>query len=278
MASLRPFAVAGLFAMLAASPAWAQQSIEGRILRASDGSPVEDVSVRVVGEDLLVGTDSAGFFRFDLPEDRPGFGLEIEVIGFSTIKRTWMLPLERPLVIALEQDVVPLEGIDVEVDRPTGWTALPMEYKLEFRAKQIMGNNRSANLADLRDFKHQEAEIWDFLPQMNAVGLFDGGFRSGGLVRSPMYVMDERVVNFDEFRSYAVGEMCRLDLITIPRLARGRLQGSSMDHGGLVLGYTCDYLMDVAMGRKVLTPFLPDEIEAQRQQWGMGRGGGAPLP
>jgi len=252
----------------------AQQVIEGKILRASDGAPIEDVSVRVVGEDLLVGSDSLGVFRFNLPDDRPGFALEIEVIGFTPVQRTWMLPLERPLVIALEQDVVPLEGIDVDVDRPSGWTARPMEEKLEFRATQIMGNHRSADLRKLRDFEHQEAEIWDFLPQMNAVGLYDGGFRSGGYVRAPTYILDDRMVAFDEFRSYAVGEMCRLDLVTIPRLGRGRLNGSSSNYGGVVLGYTCAYLMDVATGRRTLTPFLPESIEGQRQQWGIGRGGG----
>jgi len=267
--------LAGVVAVAAtAFPLAAQQTIEGRVLNASSGEPLEDVSIRVVGEGLLVGTDSAGVFRFQLPEGRPGFALEIQVIGFTTYNRTWMLPLERELVIPLEQDVVPLEGIDVDVDAPQGWSARPMEEKLDFRAGRIMGNSRSASAQDLRDFPHQEAEVWDFLPRMNAVALFDGGFRSGGLVRSPSFVLDDREVVFDEFRMVPVGEMCRLDLITLPRLGRGRPGSFRSDNGGVVLGYTCDYLMQVAMGRKKLTPFLPMGIEDQLQQWGRGGGGG----
>lgn len=235
--------------LLGASAAAAQQTIEGRVLNSADGQPVEDVSVRVVGEDLQVGTDSAGVFRFELPLDRPGFALEIEVIGFKAINKTWMLPLERPLVIALERDAVELEGIEVAVDRPSGWTARPLEYKLKFRVRTLMGIDRTATLEDLRAFEHQEAEIWDFLPQMNVAQLGYGGFIASGRVPSPSFVIDDRGVVFDEFRTLPVEDVCRLDLVTFPR--------PGLTKSGLVIAYTCDYLMDVVLGKERLTPFLP---------------------
>jgi len=236
-------------ALLLAAPLAAQQTIEGRVLSAADGMPIEDVTVRVVGEDRVVGTDSAGYFRFDIPQGRPGFALQIEVIGFIPVQRTWVLPLEAPLVIALEQDVVPLEGIDVMVDQPTGWTARPLSYKLKWRVRSLMGIDKSASAADLRAFEHQEAEIWDFLPEMNVFGMLDGGFMSFGRVRSPSYVIDDRNVVFEEFRSYPVEDFCRLDVVTFPRPGPAK--------AGLVMGYTCDYLWAVARGEERMTPFLP---------------------
>jgi len=152
-------------------------------------------------------------------------------------------------VIALEREAVPLEGIDVEVNRPTGWTARPLEYKLKFRVRSLMGIDRTATLADLRAFEHQEAEIWDFLPQMNVFGLVDGGFISNGRVPRPSYVIDDRSVVFDEFRTYPVEDFCRLDVVTFPRPGARK--------GGLVMAYTCDYLMDVVTGKERMTPFLP---------------------
>jgi len=238
-----------LMALTVAIPCSAQQTVTGRVISAEDGEPLEEVTVRVVGEGIVLGTDSTGAFSFRLPDGRPGFALEIEVIGFTPFNRTWLLPLERPLVVALEREAIPLEGIDVEVDPPTGWTARPLEYKLDFRVRSLMGIDRTASAADLRGFEHQGAEIWDFLPQMN-VGYYGlEGFIANGLVPRPGFVIDDRNVVFDEFRSYPVEEICRLDVVTFPRPGATK--------GGLVMAYTCEFLMDVVTGEERLTPFLP---------------------
>jgi len=236
---------AGLIA--AASPLAAQQTIEGRVLNASSGEPLEDVSVRVVGEGLLVGTDSAGVFRFDLPEGRPGFALEVQVIGFAPIHRTWMLPLERELVIALEREAVQLEGIDVEVDRGR----MTLNEALDRRVRSIeRGIARTARAADLRAFPGQNAEVFAFFPWMT-IGTnagCDGCLMSNGRVRPNVWTIDDRVVAREEFEMMSVGDMCRIDVVTIPRLGHG------VDRG-MVFGYTCDFLMKAATG-EIQVPLL----------------------
>ena len=229
----------------------AQHVVEGRVLNAADGMPIEDVTVRVPSEDLQIGTDSAGEFRFEVPENRQGVALDIEVIGFAPVNRTWMLPLERPIVIALEREAVELEGIEVDVDRPTGWSARPLEYQLKYRVRSLQGIDRTATMADLRAFPHQEAEVWDFLPDMNiAIGVgCEECIMSSGRIPSPSFIIDDRSVDFYEFRLYPVEEICRVDVVTFP-------VAGSPEEKGLVMAYTCQFLRDVAAGKRTLSPFL----------------------
>lgn len=237
--------------LLAPSSILAQHVVEGRVLNAVDGLPLEEVTIRVPSEDLQIGTDSVGGFRFELPEDRLGVALEIRVIGFAAISRTWMLPLESPIVLALEREAVELEGIDVDVDRPTGWAARPLEYQLQYRVRRMMGIERTATAADLRSFSDQKAEVWAFLPQMTiATGAgCPQCIMASGRIPNPSFIIDERGVSFDEFRSYAVEEICRVDVVTLPRA------GSSSE-GGVVIAYTCRFLRDVASGKRTLS-FVP---------------------
>src|SRR6056297_287456 len=128
--------------LVAPSSLFAQHVVEGRVINAADGLPLEDVTIRVPSEDLQIGTDSAGEFRFEVPEDRLGVALEVEVIGFAPISRTWMLPLDGPIVLAIEREAVELEGIDVDVDRPSSWGARPLQYQLQYRVRSMMGIER----------------------------------------------------------------------------------------------------------------------------------------
>jgi hypothetical protein len=231
------------------SGAAAQHVVEGRVVGASDGMPIEDVTIRAVGEDLVVGTDSTGFFRFEVPDDRPGVALSVEVIGYRRFERTWILPLAEPIRIGLQRDAVQLQGIDVEVDRPR----MSLPEILEFRVRSIQnGIPRSAGSAELRAFEHQEADVWDFLPAMTvAIGagceeciMANGRFE-------PDFIVDDRKVEYDEFRSYRVGEICRVDVVTIP------IVGSPTERG-FVMAYTCAFLREVATGERRLPILLSD--------------------
>ncbi|HZX24134.1 MAG TPA: hypothetical protein VFF18_11395, partial [Woeseiaceae bacterium] len=132
---------------------------------------------------------------------------------------------------------------------PTGWTARSLDYKVKFRVRSLMGIDRTATVSDLREFAHQEAELWDFLPRMGIFTFANGGFIASGRVPSPSYVIDDRGVVFDEFRSYPVRDICHLDVVTFP--------SPGATKGGLVMAYTCQFLRDVMTGKRTLSPFLP---------------------
>ncbi len=245
----------GVAMLAAAGPVAAQHVVEGRVLGSADGMPIEDVTVTAVGEDIVVGTDSTGYFRFELPEDRPGVALSIEVIGYRAFERTWILPLAEPVRIGLELEAVELEGIDVEVD---GAIMTPAEM-LEFRVRAIPGGiPRTAGAGQLRAFANQKAEILDFFPAMTvATGAgCESCLMWSGRFDPERWVLDDREVAFDEFRSYLVGDICRVDVVVVP------LRESPIEKGS-VLAYTCDYLRKVATGEKTL-PILLTNL------WGIG--------
>jgi len=231
----------------------AQQTIEGRVLSALDGAPLQDVSVRVVGEDMLVGTDSAGRFRFELPEDREGVGLQIQVIGFAPIARTWMLPLERPLVIGLEQEAIALEGLEARVRVPV---VERMDARLKANARLV---SRTADQVALRSFEHQEWEVWEFLPEMNVVRGFGAALDCNDclIMNGPFrarFFVDEFQVPIEQFRMTPVGEFCRIDVVRQPPKPRPNFQ--LVEAVGGVHAYTCDFMQAVARGERSLSPML----------------------
>jgi hypothetical protein len=232
------------------SGAAGQHVVEGRIVGSSGGMPIEDVTVRAVGEGLVVGTDSAGFFRFELPEDRPGVAIAVEVIGYRPFERTWILPLSEPIRIGLQQEAVELAGIDVDVNRG-GMSGFE---RLEYRVRSIPGGiPRTAGTAELRAFANQNAEILDFFPAMTvATGVgCESCLMASGRFDPDRWLIDDREVFFDEFRSYPVGEICRVDVVTIP------VTGSPVERG-VVLAYTCRFLRDVASGKETLRLLMTD--------------------
>ncbi len=270
-------ALTACFGLLLPSDAVAQHVVEGRVLSAASGAPLRDVAVRVQGEDVLVGTDSLGAFRFELPEARPGVALRLEVIGYQPFERTWILPLDEPLTIGLQRDVIELDGIDVE-------TRLPILERMHARLRG--GGDRSFRTADrwqLRRFPHQEADIYDFLPDMTvATGVMacEECMMMNGIMRARFF-MDDLEVDYDEFRSYTVAEICRVEVIReIPN------PGPNFDmveaEGG-VHAYTCDFMHEVERGQRPMSPWLwpwdsmlgdPRELLDRR---GGGPGGGPGL-
>ncbi len=239
----------GVVLLAAAGPLSAQHVVEGRVLGSADGMPIEDVTVTAVGEDVVVGTDSTGYFRFQLPENRPGVTLAVEVIGYRPFERTWILPLAEPVRIGLQQQAVELQGIDVEVER-SGWATWPLEEQLKYRVRSMMGIDRVATAADLRAFPDQRADVWQFLPWMTvATGAgCEECLMASGRIEAPGFILDDRGVSYDEFRSYMVEDICRVEVVTIP------IPFKPVEKG-VVLGYTCSFLREVATGKRRLSPF-----------------------
>lgn len=243
--------VVGLATLLATAPfpgaVSAQHVVEGRVVASSDGFAVAGASIRVVGENLTIEPDSTGRFRFELPADRPGVALEVEAPDHVTVTRTWILPLAAPITIGLRRDVIELDPIGVEIDRDPkrGWTSRPLEWQFQFRVRRLMGMERTATLRDLRDFPNQSADPWAFLPTLTIAT--DVG-REGCIMMAgktcPTFFMDDREMELEQWRSWRVEEICRVDAV--------RFTGS----GSAILAYTCDFIRDLATGKRTLSPFL----------------------
>ena len=156
--------------------------------------------------------------------------------------------LGEALAVALEQDGVPLVGIDVEVERGV----MTADEMLEYRIRSVPGGiPRTATASDLRAFEGQNAGVLQFFPQMQiATGAGCGScLMSNGRFDPDRWVLDDRVMSFDEFRSYAVGELCRIDVVTV------QIPQDPMEKG-FVMAYTCGYLRRVALGEETLPILL----------------------
>jgi len=236
--------------LLGSTPLSAQHVVEGRIVNAADAAPIEDVSVAVPSEGILVGTDAEGYFRFEVPQDRPGVALEVRVIGFTTFNRTWMLPLEGPLLIGLEQDAIPLEGIEARVEKPV---VEKMDRRVRMATRVV---SRVANSADLRAFEYQEAEIWDFFPEMQvaALGACPDCLNMGGRFTA-IYFVDDLPVEREHLRSFRVGEICRVEVVRLQVPPDHRNPNMFRTPGG-VHAYTCRYMLQVARGERTMPPVL----------------------
>lgn len=265
------FAVLSLLAVAVLPTALsAQHVVEGRVVSSSDGMPVVDVSVRAVGEGLQVGTDSAGIFRFELPEDRPGVALRLEVIGYRVFDRTWILPLTEPLTIALEPEAIELEGIEVE-------TRLPILERMHTRLRQnAQLQYRTADRWQLRRFPHQDADLYDFLPDMTvATGIMacDSCMMMNGTMRARFFV-DEFEVGYGHFRSYTVAEICRVEVVREP--ARPTPGVNMIEARGGVHAYTCDFMRELESGERPMSPFLWPWDSMMGDPADLGRPGGGP--
>jgi len=123
---------------------------------------------------------------------------------------------------------------------------------LEYRVRSVPGGiPRTADAAALRAFADQNAEILNFFPAMTvATGAgCESCLTSSGRFDPDRWVIDDREVLFDEFRTYPVRDFCRLDVVTVP------IPGRTMEQG-FVIAYTCEFLRDVATGEETLPLLL----------------------
>ena len=237
-------------ALVAPSHARAQHVVEGRVVSATTGAPLESVTVRVPGESVLVGTDALGRFRFELPEDRPGVALRLEVIGFRTFDRTWILPLAEPLLIGLEREAIELDGITV-------LAPVPVLERMHVRLRQNADlSARTADRWQLRRFAHQDADLYDFLPDMNvATGIMacDTCMMMNGTMRARFF-MDDFEIGYEHFRSYTMAEICRIEVVR--QIPNPGTNFDMVEAQGGVHAYTCDFMEEVESGKRPLSPFL----------------------
>jgi len=96
-----------LVLVVAPRPAVAQQVVQGRVADADTGRPLARVAVSVMGEGARTTTDSIGGFRLDVAGDAPGIALSFVHAGYTPLRRSWVLPLDAPIVVGLSREVPP---------------------------------------------------------------------------------------------------------------------------------------------------------------------------
>jgi hypothetical protein len=242
--------LAAVLLAAAAAPTAAQQQVRGTVVDQGTGRPLPGVAVEVVESGRTVATDSVGRFAVHLPDTAQVLSLTFSTLGYASLTRSYLLPLDRSLAVGLTSTAVEIEGIEVRARRPL---LERMDGRLSALGRFA---TRTASQGELRAFAHQEADLYDFLPEMNvAVGvtgclecmMMNGGFRA-------RFFLDDFEIPMDEFRSLAVEQICRVEVVRkTPRPGRN---STLIDATGGVHAYTCDYMMAVARGEETLTPFL----------------------
>lgn len=102
-------------------PALARQTITGRVLSASDNTPLAGASVRL--KDSSTGTTTGRSGEFTLRVSGSRVTIIVSYVGFKTTELTISLPLKRPLEILLEPSAESLQEVSVS----TGYQTLPRE-------------------------------------------------------------------------------------------------------------------------------------------------------
>lgn len=99
----------------------AQNRLSGKIIAARDSLGLPGVSIRVKGTTLGTSTAADGSFSFTIPARE--VMLEVFYIGYLKKELPVILPLNRALLIALEEDAAELQEVVVS----TGYQEIPKE-------------------------------------------------------------------------------------------------------------------------------------------------------
>ncbi len=241
-----------------AGAAGAQLVVAGQLVDQETGRPLVDVPVRATNEGTSAITDSNGAFRLEVPDGRPGVTLSIQVSGYASLTRTWILPLDRPLTIGM-----------IRAGRPAATPTPPIDRgvvdRLDARLGRIAGGRAwVADEGELRSYVRQQSEILRVLVSplaafdipCGACAVLDGGVGA-------RLVVDERVVEIEAFRNVRIAEICRVEIVRLETPAHPNIRivgGASGIHA-----YTCGFLGDVSAGERELAA----ELEPW---WSWGRG------
>jgi TonB-dependent starch-binding outer membrane protein SusC len=97
-------------------------SLHGSIVSETSREPLEGVSIVLCNSKILGVTDKGGHFRVSL-NNRDTLCLQFKLLGFETVHKTVVLPVNEALQISLKETVSSLEEVTVS----TGYQSLPKE-------------------------------------------------------------------------------------------------------------------------------------------------------
>ena len=232
--------------------------MSGQLVDQETGRPLAEVMVRAASEGTATTTDARGAFRLEVPDDRPGVTLAIEVPGYAALTRTWILPLERPLTIGMERVGEIVEPGTVPIDDD-------VVDRLDRRLGRIEGGRTwVADERELRSYVRQQSELFRIL--VGPLAAFDVPCGACAVLDGDVgarLVVDEQVVDIRAFRAVRIANVCRLEVVRMDTPAHPNIRivgGASGIHA-----YTCDFLGAVSSGERTLAPeLLP--------WWSWGRG------
>jgi hypothetical protein len=237
--------VALLASVLLPVAATAQLVVDGLLVDQETGAPLAGVVVRATSEGTSVTTDSAGGFRLEVPAGRPGVTLSIDLPGYASLTRTWILPLDRPITIGMTRAVTAAAGVPVPIDDA-------VVDRLKDRLERIEGGRTwVADEDELRAHVRQQSEVLRILVSplaafdipCGACAVLDGGIGA-------RLTVDEERVDVQAFRAVRVAEVCRVEVVRMPTPPHPNIRivgGASGIHV-----YTCGFLGAVSAGDRAL--------------------------
>jgi len=243
----------GLLLLLALPGAGsAQHIVEGRIGDPGSSTPIAGASVRAVGVGAGGSTDASGAFRFEVPDSLVGVTLVIQHPDYEALSRSWVLPLDLPILAALERRL-PARTVE-EIDIPEF-----VLHEMDARLRRLTRyESRRMDPRDLRDVDDAAALLLSETQEMlDDLGLscractgVDGG--TGTLL-----FLDGASAPLADVRPLRVAEVCRVEAIRLPTPEHESITVVTAI-GGLHI-YTCTYLEAVTSGEL--------QLEGELEPW-----------
>jgi len=235
------------------TPLHAQRaSLEGIVVAAETGEPLEDVLVRAEASGVVAVTDDEGRFRLTrLPEGETA--VSFHRFGYATDSVTVTLPTDEGLRVELEVRPIELEGLEATATSfATRFARTRVE--LDRRLARLPGQNRAVDAATIRtyDEDHASDPLKLLSRELDAGWAFGDALINfyGRKLRPEVYIDEKRTFLFKVTHNLP-STFCRIELYVPPRRTY-RLD----DRPPQIRAYTCPFMVRVAEGEEELSRYL----------------------
>jgi len=231
--------------------------LEGTVVAAGTGEPLEDVLVRAEASGMVGVTDDEGRFRLNrLPEGETA--VSFHRFGYATDSVRVTLPTEEEVRVELELRPIELEGLEATATSfATRFARTRVE--LDRRLARLPGQNRAVDAATIRTYdEDHQSDPWKLLSrELDADWAFGDALVNfyGRKLRPEVYIDEKRTWLFKVTHELP-STFCRIELYVPPRKARKyRLD----DRPPQIRAYTCPFMVRVAEGEEELSRYLSTE-------------------
>jgi len=229
-------------------------SLEGTVVAAGTGEPLEDVLVRAEASGVVGVTDDDGRFRLTrLPEGETA--VSFHRFGYAIDAVTVTLPTDAELRVELEPRPIELEGLEATATSfATRFARTRVE--LDRRLARLPGQNRAVDAATIRTYdEDHQSDPWKLLSrELDAAWAFGDALVNfyGRKLRPEVYIDEKRTWLFKVTHELP-STFCRIELYVPPRETY-RLD----DRPPQIRAYTCPFMVRVAEGEEELSRYLSE--------------------